>query len=98
MFIRPMYFTLKRLLTKEGLMDVKEGGLSTQSLQILILAFLDIYEKNHKNNTKGSGKAFVKFLKFYSTQFDPKFHQIQIYLNNTNPFKYTTLREKTDQL
>ena len=37
------------------------------SLQVLILAFLDIYEKNHKDNTKGAGKAFAKFLKFYST-------------------------------
>jgi hypothetical protein len=67
MFFRPIYFTLKKLLLKEGLMDRSQGGISTISLQVLIMAFLDIYERNHKDNSKGAGKAFAKFLKFYST-------------------------------
>ena len=98
MFFRPIYFSLKRLLLKENLLDVTIGGLANLALQVLILAFLDMYEKNHKDTSKGSGKALAKFFKFYSNQFDPKKHQIQIFLNNSTPFKYTSMKNESEEL
>jgi non-canonical poly(A) RNA polymerase PAPD5/7 len=63
----PLVLLLKYFLNSLGLMNPFHGGLSSYSISILVIAWL---EKEHRPQTQNIYGLFIELLRFYSKDFN----------------------------
>jgi non-canonical poly(A) RNA polymerase PAPD5/7 len=78
-----LVLVVKQFLRERKLNATYSGGISSLSLTLMIIRFLQQEEQNHKQSDN-LGSLLLKFLKFYGHQFD--FLQLGISVNNGGSF------------